>query len=114
MLQLTSSALFTGEYPMTQSRANSTIRILTSSGQPVGPGILISATSALTSAQTVIAALGGLSADMLMIDLSLDFPLLAAGQVFSARVTAWDLAKDIAILEIAGTLPAGAQPEKLP
>ncbi len=95
---------------MTQAHENSVIRILTASGSPVGTGFLVSANSALIRAHVVVAALGGLSADMLLIDLTLDFPFLAAEQVFSARVVVWDVEKDIAVLEIVGTLPAGAQP----
>ncbi len=98
---------------MTQAHENSVIRILTASGSPVGTGFLISANSALTSAHVVVAALGGISAEMLVTDLLLDFPFLAAGQVFSGRVSFWDAEKDLAVLEIAGTLPAGAQPAHL-
>ncbi|RPH60202.1 MAG: hypothetical protein EHM81_06710, partial [Chloroflexi bacterium] len=100
--------------PMAQAHENSLIRIISSSGIPVGTGFLISETSALTCAHVVGAALRQpVTVDMPSAEFSLDFPLLAPGQTLTARAVLWDSALDVAVLEISGELPSGVQPARL-
>jgi|GEM_PF-945130 hypothetical protein len=99
---------------MTQAHENSIIRLLSAIGTPAGTGFLLSETSALTCAHVVAAALGqSMTNQTPSTEIRLDFPLLAAGEMFSARVTLWDSEKDSAVLEISGALPSGAQPARL-
>ncbi len=99
---------------MTQAHENSIIRILSSAGIPVGTGFLISPNRALTCAHVVAAVFGrNAMAEAPAGEFSLDFPLLAPGQGFVARVEAWDSGLDVAVLDITGELPDGAQPARL-
>ncbi|NUT94681.1 MAG: serine protease [Saccharothrix sp.] len=83
---------------------------------PVGAGFLAGPRHVLTAAHVVAAALdvsdGGPRPDGTV---EVDFPLLAPGRRFPARVAAWapvgeDLTGDIAGLELPGPPPAGAAP----
>jgi S1-C subfamily serine protease len=99
---------------MAQTHENSIIRILSSSGIPIGTGFLISDSRALTCAHVIGAALRQpVTVDMPAKDVALDFPLVALGQTQTARVFLWDSALDVAVLEIVGTPPLGAQPAHL-
>lgn len=99
---------------MAEAHENSLIRILSPSGNPVGTGFLLSPAQAVTCAHVVAQALRlPLTDELPAAELMLDFPLLAPGHLLSARAFLWDAPSDVAVLEITGDLPAGAQPAGL-
>jgi formylglycine-generating enzyme required for sulfatase activity/S1-C subfamily serine protease len=99
---------------MAEAHENSLIRILSTSGAPVGTGFLLSEIQAVTCAHVVAQALRQpLTDDMPAAALTFDFPLLAPGQLLTVRAFLWDSALDVAVLQITGDLPAGAQPASL-
>ncbi len=99
---------------MAKAHENSLIRILSTSGAPVGAGFLVSPGQAATCAHVVAQATHlSLTEAMPAAELTLDFPLLAPGHLLTARAFLWDSASDVAVLEITGDLPAGAQPAPL-
>ncbi len=92
---------------------HSLIHVLSSSS-PVGTGFLVTPSQVLTCAHVVAQALRQpLTDDMPAAELTFDFPLLAPGHLLTARAFLWDSALDVAVLEITGELPAGAQPASL-
>jgi len=91
------------------------IRILSPNDRVVGAAFLVDGRTVLTCAHVVQAALGLRECpDAAPPDvLSLDFPLIAAGQKLNARVTAWYPQADIAVLMLLDGLPSGAEPARL-
>jgi len=100
---------------MSQKIEASILRILNPQGSAIGAGFLVSNQHALTCAHVVASALGIQSspAKAPQDPIRLDFPLLAARQVLTARVVAWEPDDDAAVLELPGKVPAGAQPAEL-
>ena len=95
---------------------NSIIRIFTSRGTVVGAGFLVSEWSLITCAHVVVTALDlkVCSSEMPTTSISLDFPLVAPRQIFTAQVVFWqpprsDGSGDIAILQLNDTPPTSAQ-----
>ncbi|MFS0518572.1 GUN4 domain-containing protein [Nostoc sp. UIC 10607] len=99
---------------------SSIVRIYSINGKVVSAGFLVSQKYILTCAHVVADALGidRDTAEMPNAEVSLDFPLLGAKQLFTARIVFWLRANpneevgDIAALELASS-PPNAQPAKL-
>lgn len=99
---------------MTQAHETSIVRILSDAADVVGTGFLISPKQVLTCAHVIASAQGeSLQVDMPQGEIPLNFPLLAPDQKCTAQAVFWDPALDVAVLEIADSLPAGAQPAPL-
>ena len=99
---------------MKQKIETSILRILNPHGAAIGAGFLVSDRYALTCAHVVAAAFGmSVTASMPDGELSFDFPLLAPSQKQQARVALWDAEGDVALLEVAGKLPGGAESASL-
>jgi hypothetical protein len=106
---------------MVATLESSVIRIYSNSGKVVGAGFLVSPKRILTCAHVVADALGlpRKTAEMPDAQISLDFPILAAKQLFKARVVFWqpvnpdEFAEDIAGLELESSPPEAAQPARL-
>jgi hypothetical protein len=106
---------------MVATLESSVIRIYSNSGKVVGAGFLVSPKRILTCAHVVADALGlpRKTAEMPDAEISLDFPILAAKQLFKARVVFWrpvnpdEFAEDIAGLELDSSPPEAAQPARL-
>lgn len=100
---------------MTTVLDTSLIRILDAAGKPVGAGFLVGDRLVATCTHVAVAALGlrDTPEEAPVAELRLDFPRLAAGQIFSARITAWDAAADLAGLELLAAPPADARPARL-
>jgi len=91
------------------------VRIYTAQGRVAGAGFLAGERRVLTCAH-VVAAVLGLPDDAPaapQAKVQLDFPLLAPGRRFTARVTAWQALADVAGLALTGAPPAGAAPVSL-
>jgi S1-C subfamily serine protease len=91
------------------------VRIYTAQGRVAGAGFLAGERRVLTCAHVVAAALGlpDDAPEAPQADVQLDFPLLAPGRRFTARVTAWQAQADVAGLELTGSPPAEAAPVSL-
>jgi len=100
---------------------SSVVRIYNTKSEPekvVGAGFLVSHKHIITCAHVVCDALSirRITVEMPTGEVSLDFPLLAAGQMLKARVVFWrpvnsnELEEDIAALELENPLPNKAQP----
>ena len=106
---------------MVATLESSVIRIYSNSGKVVGAGFLVSPKRILTCAHVVADALGlpRKTAEIPDAEISLDFPILAAKQLFKARVVFWrpvnpdEFAEDIAGLELQNSPPEVAQPARL-
>ena len=106
---------------MVATLESSVIRIYSNSGKVVGAGFLVSPKRILTCAHVVADALGlpRKTAEIPDAEISLDFPILAAKQLFKARVVFWrpvnpdEFAEDIAGLELQNSPPEAAQPARL-
>ena len=106
---------------MTTRLELSIVRIYSNNGKVVGAGFLVSPKFILTCAHVVADALGlpRKTAEMPDAEISLDFPILAAKQLFKARVVFWqpvnpdEFAEDIAGLELESSPPEAAQPAQL-
>ncbi|NEQ21427.1 MAG: TIR domain-containing protein [Microcoleus sp. SIO2G3] len=106
---------------MVATLESSVIRIYSNSGKVVGAGFLVSQKRILTCAHVVADALGlpRKTAEMPDAEISLDFPIVAAKQLFKARVVFWrpvnpdEFAEDIAGLELESSPPEAAQPARL-
>jgi hypothetical protein len=106
---------------MVATLESSVIRIYSTSGKVVGAGFLVSPKRILTCAHVVADALGlpRKTAEMPDAEISLDFPIVAAKQLFKARVVFWrpvnpdEFAEDIAGLELESSPPDAAQPARL-
>ncbi|MEI6444981.1 MAG: AAA-like domain-containing protein [Nostocales cyanobacterium ELA583] len=100
---------------------SSVVRIYSNSGKVVGAGFLVSQKYILTCAHVVADALGIArnTAEMPNAEIRLDFPLLAAKQLFTAKIVFWrpvnpgEFAEDIAALELETSPPNTAQPARL-
>ncbi|MCA1990847.1 MAG: trypsin-like peptidase domain-containing protein [Coleofasciculus sp. S288] len=100
---------------------SSVVRIYSKSGKVVGAGFLVSSKHVLTCAHVVTDALGIPRTTQQQPDgvINLDFPLLAAKQLFVAKVIFWQPVnphkefEDIAGLELETALPETAQPSQL-
>lgn len=100
---------------------SSVIRIYSNNSKVVGAGFLVSQKYILTCAHVVADALGIArnTAEMPNAEVRLDFPLLAAKQLFTARIVFWrpvnpnEFAEDIAALELESSPPNTAQPARL-
>ena len=70
---------------------SSVVRIYSNSGKVVGAGFLVSQKYILTCAHVVADALGIArnTAEMPNAEIRLDFPLLAAKQLFTAKIVFW-------------------------
>lgn len=80
-----------------------------------GAGFLVDEKRCITCAHVVLRALG-ISKDMETppeAEILLDFPLVAPKELLQARVIGWKKELDVAVLEISGKLPAGAQRARL-
>jgi hypothetical protein len=106
---------------MTTQLKLSVVRIYSNSSQVVGAGFLVSQKYILTCAHVVADALG-LSrsiVEMPDVEISIDFPMLAAKKLFKAKVVFWrpvnpsEFAEDIAGLELENSPPEAAQPARL-
>jgi S1-C subfamily serine protease len=100
---------------MPHSLEAGTIRILDLNGTAIGAGFLVADGHAVTCAHVVASALGLQRApgSKPQAEIKLDFPLLAAGKIISARVIAWGAAEDIAVLELRREIPSEVQPAEL-
>ena len=97
---------------MTAQLEASIVRIRTADGRIVGTGFLVTGRHVLTCAHVVASALG-LSHDdpnPPQADLHLDFPLLAPESILTARVSHWQPAIDVAVLELTTTPPPESKP----
>jgi hypothetical protein len=100
---------------------SSVVRIYSNSGKVVGAGFLVSQKYILTCAHVVADALGIArnTAEMPNAEIRLDFPLLAAKQLFTAKIVFWrpvnpgEFAEDIAALELETSPLNTAQPARL-
>jgi formylglycine-generating enzyme required for sulfatase activity len=100
---------------------SSVVRIYSKSGKVIGAGFLVSSKYILTCAHVVTDALGISRTTQEQPDgvMNLDFPLLAAKQLFAAKVIFWQPvnpnqeSEDIAGLELETALPDTAQPAQL-
>jgi tetratricopeptide (TPR) repeat protein len=88
------------------------VRIRSVDGAVVGAGFLVTDRHILTCAHVVADALDlpPESPDPPQADVNLDFPLLAAGQILTARVAHWQPRADVTALKLPGDPPAGATP----
>jgi V8-like Glu-specific endopeptidase len=91
------------------------VRLFSKRGAPVGAGFLVDGNRVMTCGHVVTAALGRTQ----IVDgnevIHLDFPLLAPGEIITARVSKMQDfqpgdVKDIAILQINTDVPTGAKP----
>jgi hypothetical protein len=106
---------------MTRPLERSVVRIYSNEGKVIGAGFLVSQKHILTCAHVVADALGlpRKTAEMPDAEISLDFPILAAKQLFKARVVFWrpvnpdEFVEDIAGLELESSPPEAAQPARL-
>ncbi|MEB3180125.1 MAG: AAA-like domain-containing protein [Nostocaceae cyanobacterium] len=106
---------------MTVPLESSIVRIYSNNGKVVGAGFLVSQKRILTCAHVMCDAfvLSRETTQMPDGEVSLDFPLLTAKQLFKARVVFWrpvspdEFAEDIAGLELESLPPAGAKPTLL-
>ncbi len=97
------------------------VRIYSNSGKVVGAGFLVSQKHVLTCAHVVADALGLArnTVEKPTQAVSLDFPIVAAKQLFKARVVLWqpvnldESAEDIAGLELESYSPEAAKPAQL-
>ena len=94
---------------------NSIIRVVNSKGTAIGAGFLITDHHAITCAHVVATDLGLQSSSIVapQEQINFDFPLVAAGRVLGARVIAWHIEIDVAVLEITDNLPADVQTARL-
>ncbi len=100
---------------------SSVVRIYSKSGKVIGAGFLVSSKQVLTCAHVVTDALGIPRTTQEQPDgvINLDFPLLAAKQLFAAKLIFWqpvnpnEVFEDIAGLELETALPDTAQPAQL-
>jgi S1-C subfamily serine protease len=100
---------------MTTSLESAIARFHSTRGTVVGVGFLVTDRRVLTCAHVVAAALRlrhG-TPGVPQADLQLDFPLLAPGQVSTARVVQWRPGADVAGLELAAQPPPRAAPVRL-
>jgi len=100
---------------MTTSLESAIVRIRTANGTVVGTGFPVTGRHVLTCAHVVTGALG-LPHDTPnppQADLHLDFPLLAPESTLTARVSHWQPAIDVAVLELTSDPPAGSKPARL-
>jgi len=100
---------------MTTSLNSAIVRIRAPSGTVVGTGFLVTGRHVLTCAHVVTSALG-LSQDPPnppKADLHLDFPLLAPESNLTARLSHWQPAIDVAVLELITAPPAESKPVRL-
>ncbi|MBP5977948.1 trypsin-like peptidase domain-containing protein [Brasilonema sp. CT11] len=106
---------------MTTPLESSVVRIYSNSGKVVGAGFLVSQKHILTCAHVVAYALG-LARNIVEKPeqaVSLDFPIVAAKQLYKARVIFWrpinpdEFAEDIAGLELEDSPPEAAKPAQL-
>jgi len=100
---------------MTTSFNSAIVRIRTPNGTVVGTGFLVTGRHVLTCAHVVTGALGlpHRAPNPPQADLHLDFPLLAPESILTARVSHWQPAIDVAVLELTGDPPAGSKPVRL-
>ncbi|MFB2983639.1 pentapeptide repeat-containing protein [Microseira sp. BLCC-F43] len=106
---------------MTAALESSLVRIYSNRGSVIGAGFLVSQKRILTCAHVVADALGIDRKTVEMPDqkVSLDFPILAAKQLLTARVIFWrpvnpdEFAEDIAGLELENSAPDAARPAQL-
>jgi len=96
--------------------ARAQVRIYAADGKDVvGAGFLTGRREVLTCAHVVRAALGltGHAPEPPPGSIPLDFPLLPSPNRLTARVVRWRPQDDLAVLELAADLPAGAEPAPL-
>ncbi len=106
---------------MTAAFESSLVRIYSNQRSVIGAGFLVSQNRILTCAHVIAYALGidRKTAEMPDQKVSLDFPLLAPKQFFTARVIFWrpvnpdEFAEDIAGLELETPVPNDARPAQL-
>lgn len=100
---------------MTTSLESAIVRIRAATGAAVGTGFLVTGRHVLTCAHVVTGALGLLpdAADPPQAELHLDFPLLAPESTLTARVSHWQPAIDVTVLELTTDPPAGSKPARL-
>lgn len=100
---------------MTTPFESAIVRVCSTDGTIVGVGFLVTDRHILTCAHVVTSALGLLhdTPDPPEADLHLDFPLLASGQVLTARVSHWQPVTDVAGLKLTSEPPPGAKPVRL-
>jgi hypothetical protein len=93
----------------------SIIRIQDSGRKIVGSGFLVADRLVITCAHVVVSALtlGNIPTDTPLNDLTLDFPLVASGNLLTARIVAWQPKTDVAVLELRGVVPSGIIPARL-
>jgi hypothetical protein len=97
------------------------VRIYSTSDTVVGAGFLVSQKYILTCAHVVAYALGiaRKTVEMPDVEICVDFPMLAAKQLFKAKVVFWrpvnpdQFVEDIAGLELDNSPPEAAQPARL-
>jgi hypothetical protein len=99
---------------------NSIVRFFGSDGTAIGAGFLVAEMTVITCAHVVTAALDlkGYTSEMPTVSVSLDFPLIASEQVFSAQVVFWqppqlDDGGDIAMLYLDCMPPTTAKIARL-
>jgi len=107
---------------MTTSLESAIVRIRATAGTVVGTGFLVTGRHVLTCAHVVAGALGlpgdaqvekpGFSEKTRFL-VQLDFPLLAPESTLTARVSHWQPAIDVAVLELISDPPAESKPVRL-
>ena len=100
---------------MTTSLNSAIARIRAARGTVVGTGFLVTDCHVLTCAHVVTGVLGLLhrAPPSPQADLHLDFPLLAPESTLTTRVSHWQPAVDIAVLELTADPPAESKPVRL-
>ena len=101
--------------PGAKTLSRAVIRIWNTAGKVIGSGFLVDERRVLTCAHVVTNALGVAedTAEPPDATLTLDFPLLAAGETLAARVSRWAPAADVAGLQLLGFAPPTASPAHL-
>ena len=100
---------------MTTFLESAIVRIRAINGTVVGTGFLVTGRHVLTCAHVVASALGlpHRAPNPPQADLHLDFPLLAPESVLTARLSHWQPAIDVAVLELISDPPAESKPVRL-
>jgi hypothetical protein len=111
---------------MTTLLESSVVRIYSNKGKVIGAGFLVSPKRILTCAHVVASSLGidSTTSSIPEAEISLDFPGVVPGQMFTAKVVFWlpvhpnpstqaEFKEDIAALELSIPLPEAVRPVQL-
>jgi tetratricopeptide (TPR) repeat protein len=100
---------------MTTLIESAIVRVRRTNDTVVGAGFLVTDRHVLTCAHVVTSALGlpHDTPNLPQADLQLDFPLLAPESILTARISHWQPAIDVAVLELSSGPPAESRPVRL-